>query len=78
MFYLRCSVCGRFIDKPYDEGCNFGSSTDTDPPDPDYFCKKCANGLMRIAEIAPKQIAGEVWWCSPKYVARARKAITNG
>lgn len=41
----NCSRCGRFFswDSQWDCETPFGSSTDLEPPDPEYFCEVCAN-----------------------------------
>jgi len=54
---LRCGHCGKFIKFPYDEYANWGSYTDTEPPDHIYLCKKCAKGAEEeIANIKPPSL----------------------
>ena len=41
---INCSNCGHFC-IPYDQSCSFGGSCDLEPPEPDYYCQKCAEKL---------------------------------
>jgi hypothetical protein len=52
----NCSECGRFC-IPADESTDFGSCGDLEPPDPHFYCKRCARKLERRA-IIEKQL----WW----------------
>ena len=38
---IRCCVCEKYC-KPVDESVGFGEYNDLEPPDPDFYCKKCA------------------------------------
>ena len=37
----RCAICGRFVSYDADYSVPFGSSSDMEPPDPEYYCPRC-------------------------------------
>jgi len=67
---IKCCYCGRFC-LPYDGGVYWGSSIDMEPPDPEYFCKKCVTEILKHPE---KVIVG-CWWQKPKFVYQAQKML---
>lgn len=38
---IKCCVCGKFC-VPVDSSTPFGGYLDTEPPDSEYYCAKCA------------------------------------
>lgn len=41
----RCCWCQRFVPWDADESISFGSTEDTEPPDPEHYCAPCAKKL---------------------------------
>jgi hypothetical protein len=67
---FRCSECGQFC-RPVDEGIFYGSYMDLEPPEAQYFCKKCNRKFMAKAKKDPSSIITGCWWCKPKHVQLA-------
>jgi len=38
----HCCICGRFVSWQADYSTCFGGALDYEPPEPDYFCSRCA------------------------------------
>ena len=46
---MKCSDCGKFIRRPFDQRILFGCSDPgaPEPYDPDYYCRKCATKMYK-------------------------------
>jgi len=73
---MRCSECGQFC-RPVDSGTFYGHCNDTDPPDPDFFCARCAKRNMDEAIKTPERIISRCWWIKPDYVLVAKSILRN-
>ena len=73
----RCCVCGRFVSRDADFGLPYGTADDTEPPDPELFCPKCAKWEYDEA-VAPGGYLLDIWWSPPDWAIRAREALRQG
>lgn len=72
MYYqIKCEICGKFC-KPYDKGVYYGGCLDLEPPDPVYFCNKCADSKAKD----PQKVIVNCWWIKPNFV-RVAKCINR-
>jgi len=46
IYTFRCCVCGRFTDYKSDYSVPFGGYEDYEPPDEEYYCKKCIKDMI--------------------------------
>lgn len=67
----NCSVCGQFC-VPAEESTDFGRTGDLEPPDPEYYCKRC---VKREEDNAVKSGWVPSFWRNPGWVYRAAKRI---
>jgi hypothetical protein len=74
---LKCDVCGKFMDRIYDEGTYYGSPKDCEPPDPVCYCKYCAKINMKVAMYKPELIVIGCWWRKPDYVLVAKSILRH-
>lgn len=56
----RCCVCGKFC-KPVATAIEYGGYFDIDPPDPVFWCNKCAT------IIKTKQFI-DCYWIKPNFI----------
>ena len=56
---IRCCVCGKFT-VPADTAIEYGSYYDLEPPDPIFWCAKCA-------KLESKQAHIDCYWIQPKF-----------
>jgi hypothetical protein len=73
---IQCSECGQFC-QPVDRGTFYGNCLDIDPPDEDFFCKKCYNQKVNKAKYSPEEIIINCWWIKPNYVAVTKSIIRH-
>ena len=71
----NCCKCGRFVGWDADSGAYWGSSQDPEPPDPIYFCKRCAEKLK--LEAIQKGYTLNCYWCKPKWQIEAIDRISK-
>lgn len=45
----HCAYCGRFVSWKADHYAPFGNSTDIEPPEEEYLCKRCVSKLEKQA-----------------------------
>ena len=61
----RCELCGKFTSWAADSATYYGSVLDMEPPDPHYFCDKCAQ------ECKEKQLKSgqpyQGYWIDPAW-----------
>jgi hypothetical protein len=46
---IQCHICGRICSWNSDSSINFGGYEDMEPPDPDFYCKRCVSREYRDA-----------------------------
>ena len=68
----HCSYCGRFVSYDADSATPFGSSTDSEPPDPEFICNPCAARAEREA-IATRRLPAH--WITAKWERRAAQRL---
>jgi len=56
----RCCICGRFCKWDADNSTPFGDSSNYEPPEPNYYCERCAE--------AEKQYHIEARWLPTNWV----------
>ena len=71
----KCCYCGRFVPWDADESTSFGTTFDTDPPDPDYYCEQCAK---RLEDEAVAKGSLPVHWVRSAWENRAAKRMEEG
>jgi len=61
----KCAFCGRFVSWKADQATYYGSVTDCEPPDPHYFCDRCADEskLEQLSKGRPYQ----AYWLEPDW-----------
>ena len=64
----RCCYCGHFVPWGSDESTSFGGPEDIDPPDPEYYCRACADHLAEHIDYLPSHWRTADW----EYVAATR------
>ena len=67
----NCCRCGRFC-VPVDQSTNFGHTGDLEPPDDEYYCKRCAR---REENDAVKTGRVPSFWRNPSWAYRAAKRL---
>lgn len=68
----NCCHCGRFARWRDDQSTNFGDSTMVDPPDPDYYCRRCVRQLERrcMAQRRPSDA-----WIPARWMRRVARKL---
>jgi len=69
-------MCGQFVPWSADSSTYWGDSTMTVPPDPDYYCTRCAEKCKQ--EAIRKGYVMNAYWIKPKWQLEAMKAIRRG
>jgi hypothetical protein len=68
---MRCSSCGRFC-RPADRGIPFGGPTDLEPPDEQFWCRRCA----RSEELrCLKTEWVPLYWVKPRWTRKAARRL---
>ena len=68
----KCCYCGRFVQWDSDASSPFGSAYDTEPPDPEHYCRACAK---RLEEEAVTKGRLPLNWVRSAWERRAAKRI---
>lgn len=64
----KCCDCGKFC-LPADSSTSFGSSLDLEPPEPEYYCKKCVKRYIdQYINCDEMPIMG-CYWHRPNFIA---------
>ena len=69
----RCCVCGRFVSWSADQGTRYGRATDMEPPDPMFYCERCADARKARA-IANGRVI-DCWYIKPEWALDAQAEI---
>jgi len=71
----NCAYCGKFVSWTADQATYYGSSQDTEPPDPHYFCSGCAE--KRKQEAIKTGVLYSAYWCKPKWWLEAKEILES-
>ena len=71
-----CAECGRFCHIA-DVGIFYGSCTDMEPPEPEFFCTRCAVRKLNQAIKNPTTVSINCWWVKPYYVSVAKAVLRH-
>jgi len=63
---LRCG-CGRFVKPDADSGTPWGTYTDIDEPEPEYYCDECVKKC--IERCVRRGYVPNAWYRPPKWTA---------
>jgi len=69
----HCCMCGRFVGWGADQSVYYGNSWDMEPPDPDYYCKVCAEKEKQ--EVIKRGKAHGCFWVQPIWQIEAIRIL---
>ena len=69
----RCCVCGRFVKWNADSSTYFGGATDLEPPDPLFYCHRCAKREEQLTVV--RGYVCNCHWIKPDWERRAAKSL---
>lgn len=70
----KCEYCGRFVSWTADQATYYGSVIDIEPPDPHYFCERCAEEARQ--EQLKKGQPYQAYWLEPEWNREVAKELS--
>lgn len=73
----HCSECRRYT--AFDQGTFWGSAIDEEPPDAEFFCRKCAEAEFKAAILPGRTRAHLIkcWWMKPTWYRQAHSVLKH-